>query len=108
MRVFHLIILVITRFSILSILVNLCARALFIEPFKCIDSDKKMGLKIKCSDIESAQGLEASCPYVAQGENMEELMADLGKHAKEVHAYTDEMLQAPETVALIKATVIKE
>jgi predicted small metal-binding protein len=67
-----------------------------------------MGLKIKCSDIESAQGLKPSCPYVAQGENMEELMADLGKHAKKVHAYTDEMLQAPETVALIKATVIKE
>ncbi len=53
-------------------------------------------------------GLEATCPFVARGENMEELMADLGKHAKEVHGYTDEQLQAPETVAAVEAAIQKE
>jgi predicted small metal-binding protein len=67
-----------------------------------------MGMKVKCSDMEREMGLEAACSYVARGENMEELMADLGKHAKEVHGYTDEQLQAPETVAAVKAAIQKE
>ena len=67
-----------------------------------------MGLKVKCSDLEREMGVEAACPFVARGENMEELMADLGKHAKEVHGYTDEQLQAPETVAAVEATIQKE
>ena len=64
-----------------------------------------MGLKLQCSDLERELGIEATCPYVAQGENMEELMADLGKHAKEVHGYTDEQLQDPKTVAAVNAAI---
>lgn len=39
---------------------------------------------------------------------MEELMETMGKHAKEVHAYTDEQLQDPEMIATIKAAIQKE
>ena len=67
-----------------------------------------MGLKLRCSDLERELGMEATCPYVAHGENMEELMADLGKHAKEVHGYTDEQLVAPKTIEAVKAAIKKE
>jgi predicted small metal-binding protein len=66
-----------------------------------------MVLKIKCTDLERELGVEATCPYVAQGETREELMEDLGKHAKEVHGYTDEQLQDPKTIEAVNA-VIKE
>ena len=66
-----------------------------------------MGLKLQCSDLSHELGIETTCPYVAHGENMEELMADMGKHAKEVHGYTDEQLQDPKTIEAVKA-VIKE
>ena len=61
-----------------------------------------MGLKVKCRDLGT------TCPYVARGENMDELMKDLGKHAKEVHGYTDEQLQEPEMVAAVKAAIQEE
>ena len=67
-----------------------------------------MGLKIKCTDLEQELGVEATCPYVAHGENMEELMEDLGKHAKEVHGYTDEQLADPKTIEAVKAVIQKE
>ena len=62
-----------------------------------------MGLKVACSDLG-----EPTCPFVARGENMEELNEALGKHAKEVHGYTDEKLQSPEIVAAVKAAIQKE
>jgi len=62
-----------------------------------------MGLKVQCSDLG-----EPTCPFVARGENMEELMEIMGPHAKEVHGYTDEQLQAPEMVAAMKAAVQEE
>ena len=46
--------------------------------------------------------MEGTCPFVAHGENMGELMADMKKHAKEAHGYTDEQLEDPETIALMK------
>ena len=67
-----------------------------------------MGLKVKCSDLERELGLEPTCKFVARGENMEELNKSLGKHAKEVHEYTDEQLQSPEVVAAVKAAIQKE
>jgi predicted small metal-binding protein len=60
-----------------------------------------MGLKLQCSDLGNELGLEATCPFVARGENMDELMKDMGAHAKEVHGYTDEQLQDPKTVAAV-------
>jgi predicted small metal-binding protein len=36
---------------------------------------------------------------------MEELMEDLGKHAKEVHGYTDEQLVDPKTIEAVKAAI---
>lgn len=59
-------------------------------------------LEIKCKDIEKELGIESTCPYVAHGENKEELMADMKKHAKEVHGYTDEQLEDPETIAVME------
>jgi len=61
-----------------------------------------MGLKLACQDLGIA------CPYVARGETMEELMADMGPHAKEVHGYTDEQLKDPKTLEAVKAAVKQE
>ena len=61
-----------------------------------------MGLELKCSDIEQELGIESTCPFVAHGENMDELMKDMNKHAKEVHEYTDEQLKDPETIAVMQ------
>nr|NIO38121.1 DUF1059 domain-containing protein [Candidatus Bathyarchaeota archaeon] len=57
-----------------------------------------------CRDLDS----KSNCPYVARGETMEEVMADGGKHAKEVHGYTDEKLNSPEFMAKAKAAVKQE
>ena len=61
-----------------------------------------MGLKLHCSDLGT------TCPYVAHGENVEELMVDVSKHAKEVHGYTDEQLLEPEMMETVKAAIKKE
>jgi predicted small metal-binding protein len=58
-----------------------------------------MGLTLACRDLGT------TCPYVAHGETKEELMAAAGKHAKEVHGYTDEQLNAPEMQKKIKAAI---
>jgi len=47
----------------------------------------------------------ADCSYVARGETMEELLADVAKHAKDVHGYTDEQLSDPELIEKLKAVV---
>jgi predicted small metal-binding protein len=61
-----------------------------------------MGLTLACKDLGT------TCPYVAHGETEEELMADAGKHAKEVHGYSDEQLQDPKMQAKIQAAVKEE
>jgi len=61
-----------------------------------------MGLELKCSNLEQELGMEGTCPFVAHGADMGELMADMNKHAKEVHGYTDEQLEDPETIALMQ------
>jgi predicted small metal-binding protein len=45
-------------------------------------------------------GIEATCPFVAHGENMDEPLEDMKKHAKEVQGYTDEEVQDPKMVAV--------
>jgi predicted small metal-binding protein len=61
-----------------------------------------MAMTFKCKDV----GVE--CPYVARGETEEELIADIVKHAKEVHGYTDEQLKDPEMMKKVKAAIEKE
>ena len=61
-----------------------------------------MGLKLACKDLGT------DCSYVARGETAEEVMADGGKHAKEVHGYTDEQLSSPEFKEKAKAAVTQE
>jgi len=39
---------------------------------------------------------------------MEQLNADLAKHAKEVHGYTEEQLHNPEIVEKVKAAIKQE
>jgi predicted small metal-binding protein len=58
-----------------------------------------MGYKLACADLGT------DCPYVARGETTEEVMAKGGKHAKEVHKYTDEQLNSPEFKEKAKAAV---
>jgi len=60
-----------------------------------------MAYTFACRDIGE------DCPYVARGETIDEVMADAGKHAIEVHGYTDEQLKDPKLVEEVKK-VIKE
>jgi len=46
----------------------------------------------------ACQDLGTKCDYVARGATEEELMADIGKHAKDSHGFTDEMLKDPELI----------
>ena len=48
------------------------------------------------------------CPYVARGETEEDLMADVIKHGKEVHGYTDEQLSNPEMMKKVKSAIKEE
>ena len=56
----------------------------------------------------ACQDLGVTCPFVARGETEEELMANMGKHAKEVHGYTDEQLNDPAMMEKVKAAVKEE
>ena len=62
-----------------------------------------MGFKLACKDMGMTQ-----CPYVARAENMEDLMNDAGKHAKEVHGYTDTQLNDPELITTLKKIIKTE
>ena len=61
-----------------------------------------MAFTLKCEDLGT------TCPYIGHGDTEEELLADVGKHAKVVHNYTDEQLNSPEMVKKVKAAVKKE
>jgi predicted small metal-binding protein len=61
-----------------------------------------MAMTLACRDLDS------DCHYVAHGETEKELMADMEKHAKEVHGYTDKQLKDPEMMKKIKAAIKKE
>ena len=61
--------------------------------------DKKMTYTLACKDFGG------DCPYVAQGNTFEEVLEEGKKHAKEVHDYTDEQVNAPEFAEQSKALV---
>jgi len=61
-----------------------------------------MAKTLKCRDV----GVD--CSYVARRETEEELMADVAKHAKEVHGYTEEQLEDPEMMKKVKAAIKTE
>ncbi len=61
-----------------------------------------MAMTLACRDTG------ADCPYVARGETENELMADIVKHAKEVHGYTDEQLNDPKMIEKVKAAIKRE
>ena len=63
-----------------------------------------MGLTLTCSDLDP----KSNCPYIARGETLDELQADLNQHAKTIHSYTDEQLTDPKIIAAIKASVKEE
>ena len=60
-----------------------------------------MGYSLACRDT----GVD--CPFVAQAETEEEVLSKAGKHAKEVHGYTDEQLNDPKVIEQIKAVIKK-
>ena len=62
-----------------------------------------MTMTLACKDLGMT-----TCPYVARAENMDTLFNDAGKHAKEVHGYTDEQLNDPELITTMKKLVKKE
>ena len=55
-----------------------------------------MAYTLACRD------LGADCPYVARGETIDEVLEDGGRHAKEVHGYTDEQLNDPKMIEQLK------
>jgi len=61
-----------------------------------------MAKTMACRDV----GVD--CSYVAHGETEEELMADVVKHGKEVHGYTEEQLKDPEMMKKVKAAIKTE
>jgi predicted small metal-binding protein len=61
-----------------------------------------MAMTLACRDVGT------DCPYVARGETEEELMADIAKHGKEVHGYTEEQLKDPEMMKKVKAAIKTE
>ena len=61
-----------------------------------------MVLTFACRDV----GVD--CDYVVRGNNEEELMANMAKHAKAVHDFTDEQLKDPEMMKKAKAVIKKE
>ncbi len=61
-----------------------------------------MAKTLACRDV----GID--CPYVSRGETEEELMANVTKHGKEVHGYTDEQLEDPEMMKKVKAAIKTE
>lgn len=63
-----------------------------------------MGMKLACKDLDPV----LACPFVAKGETMEDLKADLFAHAKAVHNYTDEQLKDPKMLAEVNRLVKKE
>jgi len=56
----------------------------------------------------ACRAVGVDCPYVARGETEEELMADIIKHGKEVHGYTDEQLNDPEMMKKVKSAIKEE
>jgi predicted small metal-binding protein len=56
----------------------------------------------------ACRDLGIDCPYIARGETEEELIADVVKHGKEVHGYTDEQLKDPEMMKKVKSAVKEE
>jgi predicted small metal-binding protein len=61
---------------------------------------KKMTMTLACKDI----GIE-TCPYVANAENVEDVLKDAGVHAKQIHGYTDEQLNDPEMITTLKKQI---
>ena len=45
------------------------------------------------------------CPYVGRGETEEELLLEAAKHGKEVHGYTDEQLNDPKLLEVVKKLI---
>ena len=48
------------------------------------------------------------CPYVARGKTMEQLRADVAKHAKKIHGYKEEQLNDTEMKEKIKTEIKQE
>ncbi len=61
-----------------------------------------MGMKFACKDTGVV------CDYVAHGETLDEMMAQIAKHAKEVHSYTEEQLSDPAMIETIKSLIKTE
>lgn len=58
-----------------------------------------MGMTLACKDTGT------TCDFVARGETLDELMGSVAKHAKEVHGYTDEQLNDPKMMEMIKSLI---
>jgi predicted small metal-binding protein len=61
-----------------------------------------MAMTLACRDTG------AECDFVARAETIDELKAQVAKHAKEVHGYTDEQLNDPQMIEKIKSLIKEE
>jgi predicted small metal-binding protein len=62
-----------------------------------------MTMTLACKDAGMPE-----CPFVGRGQNIDELMQNVGKHAKEVHGYTDEQLNDPKLMTTLKKVIKTE
>jgi len=61
-----------------------------------------MAMTLACRDT----GTE--CDYVARGETIDDLNANIAKHAKEVHGLSDEELSDTKMIEMIKSLIKEE
>lgn len=56
-----------------------------------------MGKSLSCKALGAVD-----CGFVGRGESEEELFADVFRHAREVHGYTDRQLSSPGLLAKMR------
>ena len=61
-----------------------------------------MAFTLACKDTGT------QCSWTGKGETVDELMEAAGKHAKEVHGYTDEQLSDPALLDQMKSLIKTE
>ena len=61
-----------------------------------------MGKTLACRDVGS------NCDFLVRGESEDEVIAGMVKHGKEAHKLTDQEVNSPEMMKLVKAAIKNE
>lgn len=57
--------------------------------------------------VFTCQDIGVNYPFVANGETVDEVIAEASKHAKEAHGYTDNQLNDTQLMKEVKAAIKK-